>query len=148
MKRFLLFVVLNFGALFLGAQLMGNPAENQWYQHVHKAPWTPPGWLFGVAWFTIMALFSVFLARNFQVKSRIWWFVYTLHLMLNISWNPLFFQWHWVIIGMFVLTFLFITVSWFLWEAKTLGDKFMLLPYFLWLIVAGSLNAYIWIFNA
>lgn len=147
MKKFVLFLILNFGALFIGAQLMGSPVQNQWYQQIEKAPWTPPGWVFGTAWFTIMTLFSVFLARNFQKNSKSWWLIYGFHLLLNISWNPLFFQWHWVIVAMFILTFLFITVCWFLWEGKSILDKLFMLPYFLWLLIAGSLNAYVWIFN-
>ncbi|NDH69532.1 MAG: tryptophan-rich sensory protein, partial [Gammaproteobacteria bacterium] len=46
--RLLLFFVLNFGALYVGALLMnGSPATNEWYQQLDKAPWTPPGWFFG-----------------------------------------------------------------------------------------------------
>lgn len=147
MKKFILFLILNFGALFLGALLMGSPAENQWYQHINKAPWTPPGWTFGAAWFTIMLLFSWYLARNYKQNIRIWPLMYVLHLILNISWNPIFFQEHFVVFGLLILILLFFTVCWFLWMGKSGFDKVLMLPYFVWLIIAGSLNAFIWWYN-
>lgn len=45
-----LFFIINFGALGLGALLMdSSPIENEWYVQLNKAPWTPPGWVFGAA---------------------------------------------------------------------------------------------------
>jgi hypothetical protein len=47
MLRLILFLIINFGALGIGGLLLGNPATNEWYQSLNKAPWTPPGWVFG-----------------------------------------------------------------------------------------------------
>ena len=64
LSYFILFLLLNFGALALGSILMGgSPMENTWYQNLPKAPWTPPGYVFGVAWSSIMICFSLFMAR-------------------------------------------------------------------------------------
>lgn len=147
MKRFLLFLLINFSALWLGSFLMGNPQTNGWYQQMHKAPWTPPGWFFGVAWFTIMSLFSWFLTRNFKWDTSPWRFLYSVHLLLNIFWNPVFFQLHWVLTAFGILLLLVITVLWFFRLGKKPVDKIVLLPYALWLLVAGSLNLYIFWMN-
>lgn len=147
MKRFLFFLLINFAALWLGAFLMGNPQTNEWYQQVQKAPWTPPGWFFGVAWFSIMSLFSWFLARNFKSNTIPWRLLYSVHLGLNICWNPVFFRLHWVLVAFVMITLLFITVLWFIRLGKKPIDKILLLPYALWLIVAGSLNLYVFWMN-
>ncbi|NRA92357.1 MAG: tryptophan-rich sensory protein, partial [Psychroserpens sp.] len=60
--RFLVFAVINFSALGLGTILMGNGATSSWYQQLNKAPWTPEGWVFGAAWFTVMLCFSAYMA--------------------------------------------------------------------------------------
>lgn len=44
----------------------GSPADNDWYTSLNKAPWTPPGWVFGFAWTTIMILYSIYLSRVFK----------------------------------------------------------------------------------
>ena len=57
LKLILFFLILNFGALGIGSFLMNNGPTSTWYLTLNKAPWTPPGWVFGFAWFTIMILF-------------------------------------------------------------------------------------------
>jgi len=72
MKKVLLlafFLVLNFGALGIGVLLMNNGPQDAWYAALNKAPWTPPGWFFGVAWNTIMICFSIYMAYLIQAKS-------------------------------------------------------------------------------
>ena len=62
---FVLFLVLNFGALAIGGILMGaSPIENNWYQGLNQAPWTPPGFVFGIAWTIIMFCFSIYLMAS------------------------------------------------------------------------------------
>ena len=60
--RFLIFLLVNFLALGLGTLLMNNGPQSEWYQTLNKAPWTPEGWVFGVAWTSIMVLFAVYMA--------------------------------------------------------------------------------------
>jgi tryptophan-rich sensory protein len=83
--KIIAFLVLNFGALALGSYFMGgSPATNNWYIELKRAPWTPPGYFFGLAWTTIMILFTIFLAKNFTWNKR---FIALLiaHYMLNID---------------------------------------------------------------
>ena len=147
MLRFLLFLVLNFGALFIGSLLMGSPAENTWYQKLCRAPWTPPGWVFGAAWFTIMVLFAVYLSRVFKqvADKRSFWLLAIAHYVLNVCWNPLFFQWHWVLPALIVLIALFavLLVYWIRYRQEAGWYRYLLVPYLLWLLIACSLNAYV-----
>jgi benzodiazapine receptor len=150
-RNFVLFFIINFGALGLGSFLMGSsPIENSWYQSLNLAPWTPPGWVFGAAWTTIMLLFSVYMTVVFKENpTRSNKIIYAIHLLLNIGWNPVFFQMHLIFPGLIVLAALFLVLlvthnknfGWYNW--KTL----LITPYLVWLCIAFSLNLYTLIYN-
>ena len=146
-----LFFVLNFGALALGSLLMGSsPVENEWYVQLKKAPWTPPGWVFGAAWTTIMLLFTIYLTTQEKEKLNKRWFIalFTLQFLSNVLWNPIFFHFHWTFLGMIVIFLLFVSLVLMLYYFKLSSWKsIVLLPYLLWLTIAFSLNAYSWWMN-
>ena len=50
LKFTILFLIINFGGLAIGNWFMNNGPISEWYLNLNKAPWTPPGWVFGVAW--------------------------------------------------------------------------------------------------
>ena len=143
--RFIFFLFLNFGALALGSYWMGgSPAENTWYIALEKAPWTPPGYFFGIAWTTIMVLFTVFLYRSATPKPTFLALLLA-HYVFNIGWNPVFFKWHWLLTGCVVIALLFVTVTSFLFIVPKTEKKvsfLLLFPYLAWLCVAFSLNLY------
>ena len=60
-KLTVLFLLINFGGLAFGSWLMNNGPMTDWYADLNKAPWSPPGWVFGFAWTTIMVCFSFYL---------------------------------------------------------------------------------------
>ena len=108
-----LFLILNFGVLALGSLLMGSsPIENEWYVHLNKAPWTPPGWVFGAAWTTIMLLFTIYLTLQQKEKltNKRFIFLFTLQFLTNVLWNPIFFYFHWMFLGMVVIFLLFVSL--------------------------------------
>jgi tryptophan-rich sensory protein len=145
--RLLLFLVLNFGALYVGALLMnGSPATNEWYQQLDKAPWTPPGWFFGLAWTTIMICYSIYMNQLWKTaenkKQLI--FLYSVQWLLNVVWNPVFFAWHHTLIGCFVIFSLILILLYKhkMFSSKSWINTLLILPYVLWLCVALSLNVY------
>ena len=152
--RLILFFLLNFGALALGGFLIGNPGENEWYNGLNKAPFTPPGWVFGFAWTTIMVCFSFYLfniVKKKKISSQkeiILLFVF--QWILNVAWNPVFFRFHYVILAQFILIALTLIILYFLIYSNRKQEKLnviLILPYFLWLLVANGLNGYIWLYN-
>jgi len=148
---FALFLILNFGALALGSLLMGSsPVENEWYVQLNKAPWTPPGWVFGVAWTTIMLLFTIYLTlqKKEKITNKRFILLFTLQFLTNVLWNPIFFYFHWTFLGMIVMLLLIASLVLMLYYFKASSWKSLFLfPYLLWLIVAFSLNAYSWWMN-
>ena len=149
-KNLLIFLVINFAALGIGGFLMGEGPSGAYYQTINKAPWTPPGWVFGAAWTTIMICFSFYMAFWGEMdKSKLVIQLFTVQFMLNVLWNPIFFHFHLSLPALIVIVLLTILVGYFLFSnRKQLGVKSLLIvPYFVWLCIATSLNAYILIYN-
>ncbi|MGB2685713.1 MAG: TspO/MBR family protein [Olleya sp.] len=147
---FLIFSVINFGGLAFGSWLMDNGPLSDWYTNLNQAPWTPPGWVFGVAWTLIMLCFSIYLSKLFSlVKSKKLILVYVLQVFLNVSWNYIFFNLHQVFLALIVIVALTIVILYlFVKYKQTLKNlSYLLFPYIIWLIIATSLNAYILIYN-
>lgn len=149
--RILIFAVLNFGALGLGTYFMGEGPSSGWYQNLNKAPWTPPGWVFGVAWTTIMICFSVYMAELWgnSNSNNIVITMFVIQWVLNVMWNPSFFKYQQALLGLIIIILLTgVVAKLFFSNISLLGYKSIwLLPYLLWLFIATSLNAYIFIKN-
>ncbi len=147
---FIFFLVINFGGLALGSWLMDGGSTSVWYNSLNKAPWTPPGWVFGAAWTTIMLCFSWYLAELFIIRSsKFLWLLYGFQVVLNISWNWIFFNQHLVTWGLIVITLLTLVIFYYFItfrDDRMKNVKYLLLPYLLWLCIATSLNGYI-VFN-
>ena len=149
---FLLFMASNFGALAVGLLLMDNGSSSEWYYALNKAPWTPEGWVFGVAWFSIMFCFSIYMTNLvMQYKSPNSKLVklYVVQWILNASWNYVFFNQHLTILGLIVIFSLWLLVGYFTFNyIKTVKYyTLFILPYLVWMTIATSLNAYIAIYN-
>ncbi len=150
LKHLLIFLVINFGALALGGFLMGEGSSSEYYVSLNKASWTPPGWVFGAAWFTIMLCFSFYMAYWLKVDlSQKVILLFAIQIVLNIVWNPIFFNFHLELLGFIVIASLTIVVGFMLFNNwPVLGTKSLLIaPYFVWLLIATSLNAYIMLNN-
>ena len=84
-KLTFLFLILNFGGLAIGSWLMNNGPMTDWYTNLNQASWTPPGWVFGVAWTSIMICFSLYLGKLFtkDYRSKLI-FVFLVQFILNV----------------------------------------------------------------
>ena len=145
------FLILNLLILYIGAFLSQDGPNSGWYQDINKAPWTPSGWVFGVAWITIMICFSFYLAELFDKKERYkkGGILFIIQIILNIIWNPLFFYFHNVSLALLDITLLLILIClFFIMYFNELKLRSLLLaPYIIWLLIATSLNLYIYLFN-
>lgn len=149
--RLLIFLLLNFSALGIGSFFTGSGVSSDWYRELAKAPWTPPGWVFGFAWTSIMLCFSLYMSllwvRIENRKELI--LLYGFQWLLNVVWNPAFFYFHLTGISMVVIAALTVLVGYFVWHYRKnlVWKTLLLLPYFIWLLIASSLNGYIVIRN-
>lgn len=149
-KYFLIFLIVNFGALGLGVLLMGTGPTSDWYTSMSQAPWTPPNWVFGAAWTLIMICFSVYMAFLFiKSPSKKIISLFIIQFVLNVAWNFVFFNQHLVAVGLVVIMSLTAVITVFLVDYLKLMKlkTLLILPYFIWLCIATSLNMYILLHN-
>ncbi|GAA4269470.1 TspO/MBR family protein [Hyunsoonleella aestuarii] len=129
---------------------MNNGPQTNWYMNLNKAPWTPPGWVFGMAWTTIMFCFSIYMAYliNILLNTKII-ILFSVQFILNVIWNYIFFNQHLVSIGLLVIIALtaIVTIMLYDYRKKLKLKSLLILPYFIWLCIATSLNMYILIHN-
>lgn len=151
LSRFIVFLLINFAGLALGGFFTNVGTNGGWYDSLNKAPWTPPGWVFGAAWTVIMICFAIYMAYRYNEaanKSSLL-ILFGLQWLLNFAWNPIFFKFHAVLSGLVVIASLTILVGYLLFNGwSSIKYKTLLIaPYFMWLCIATSLNAYILIKN-
>ncbi len=149
--RLILFLLINFGALAIGGFFTGKGVPSAWYEGLQKAPWTPPEWVFGFAWTTIMICFTVYMAYLWPLTENksLLLALFSVQWVLNVAWNPTFFLYHHVVAGLFLITGLTLLVGFiffYYWPALKLKSV-LILPYFIWLLIATSLNGYIYLKN-
>lgn len=148
---FIIFLILNFGALAIGGLFTGSGVTSQWYQDLNQAPWTPPGWVFGFAWTTIMICFSFYMGYAWKQVSNHTLLIslFAIQWVLNVSWNPVFFQFHLVGTGLIVISLLTVLMIYmgYAYLPSMAIKSALVAPYIVWLLVATSLNAYIYFQN-
>ena len=99
----------------------------------------------------IMFCFAFYMAialdRVKQVKPLL--ALYVLQWFLNVLWNPVFFHYHMVSTGLILILSLTLLISYLLFRYLKVmkASALLLAPYFVWLLIASSLNLYIYIYN-
>jgi len=115
----------------------------KWYEGLVKPNWTPPNWLFPVAWTTLYLLMAgagarVAVSSGNGIAMALW----ALQIALNGLWTPVFFGLHKIRLGLVILVGLLVSVFCCmiaLWSVDWLAGL-MFVPYLAWVSVAGALN--------
>ena len=148
--RVLIFLVINFAALGIGGMFTGGGSSSAWYNGLNVAPWTPPGWVFGAAWTSIMICFAFYMAKAWTPgeSNTGLLILFIIQWALNVGWNPVFFYYHLSTAGLMIISLLTILlVVLLIFKFGELAwYNLLLAPYIIWLFIATSLNAYI-VFN-
>lgn len=115
----------------------------QWYEELKKPNFTPPKWLFPVAWTIIYLLlawagYRLSLIPGSQMVLALW----AAQIALNTLWTPVFFGAHRIFAGMVIITLLWLVVATMVVLALRLDliTGLILFPYLIWLCVAAALN--------
>ncbi|MAT71693.1 MAG: sensory protein TspO [Planctomycetaceae bacterium] len=145
--EYLIVVTLVVAAAAVGS--MFTPGE--WYQQLDKPAWTPPNWVFPVAWTTLYAMIAVagcllLRADGWYGPAMRWWLG---QLSLNALWSWLFFgqqQIDWALVDI-VLLLASIGATVVLAWPRQRAAAWLLLPYLAWVGFATALNAAIWQLN-
>ncbi|KHK64827.1 CrtK [Pseudomonas fluorescens] len=114
-----------------------------WYESLVKPSFTPPNWLFPVAWSVIYLLlawagYRLSLIPGSQLALSLW----AAQIALNTLWTPVFFAAHHMIAGMVIIALLWLVVAAMVVLALRLDviTGLILFPYLAWLCVAAALN--------
>ena len=124
---------------------------NEWYQKLNKSSLTPPNYVFSIVWSILYIL--MFISVGLYLSTNKWTnygiFLFGLQLLFNLFWTQLFFGYRLLCVSMFelfiILFLLTLTILEFYKVNRT--SAYILLPYFIWLILAFYLNSYICIYN-
>lgn len=120
---------------------MFNP--DVWYRDLKKPVWTPPDWLFPVAWTTLYVCMAYSAMRVAllpdNAHAMAFW---ALQIALNTLWTPVFFGLHRIRSGMVVMVFLWLAVAattFAFFQMDTVAGV-VIFPYLIWVTIAGALN--------
>jgi len=149
-KRLIIFLLINFSALAIAGLFTPGGISSDWHQNLIKAPWTPPGWVFGFTWTTIMICLSFYMSLALKEINSKLIRLYSIQLILNIIWTPTFFYFHQPFLSLFFIISLTILIGYLLFTNLRQPSHYVifLCPYLIWLCIATSLNWYIVLYNS
>ncbi|MFF5387695.1 TspO/MBR family protein [Streptomyces sp. NPDC013012] len=122
------------------------------YDALDLPTWAPPGWLFGPVWTVLYGTIAVaawLVLRNPHGPTRTamtWWSV---QLLLNLAWTPLFFtadEYGLAFLDICLLLAALLTTT-ILFARHRRAAALLLVPYALWVAFASALNLAIWLSN-
>ena len=139
---YLLFAIF-LAACFAAGSTGGLFAPGDWYARLNKPRWTPPNWLFPVAWTTLYICMAAAGARAAMSEGNsLAMALWALQIALNGLWTPVFFGLRRMRLGLIVLGALWLSVAAALvalWQVD-LWAGLLFVPYLTWVSVAAALN--------
>ncbi|KAJ3013405.1 hypothetical protein HKX48_005764 [Thoreauomyces humboldtii] len=135
--------------LGMSVGLITRTSVKDWYPTLKRPSWTPPNWVFPVAWTSLyisMGLASHRIYRSSTHDTAYALQLYAVQLGLNLAWTPLFFGAHLLGAAVFDVGALFVatiaTTAEFFRIDETAG--WLMVPYAAWIAYAGALTVYIY----
>ena len=139
-----------FGACAAAAATGSYFAPDEWYQTLKKPSWTPPNWVFPLAWSILYLTIAYTGARIATTDTTgLGMALWSFQIALNTLWSPIFFGAKklgdaFVIILLLWATVISATASFF--AIDTLSG-WLFVPYAFWVSYAAALNAWIYFNN-
>lgn len=139
MKKLLIALVLPQLAGAVGG-LFTAPAITSWYQYLTKPEFSPPNWLFAPVWTTLYLLMG--LSWYFAWQKGAPKGLFLIHLVFNSLWSVLFFGFKSPGLALVEIVILWVLITAVIVQFRRFSKlaAWLLLPYFLWVSFAGSLN--------
>ena len=142
------------GAGIVGSFFTAPTVQSEWYAQLKKPAFQPPGWLFGPVWIILFLMMGIalYLVWNSPIsleKLKLPLMVFSVNLLLNITWSFCFFY-----LKNPMLAFFEILVLWMVILAAMLlffnvnrWAGWLLVPYLAWVSFASVLNFSLWMLN-
>ena len=143
-RSLLLAFVISFAVAGLGSSLT---VLDGWYFALRQPPWKPPDPAFGLIWSVIFSLcaISAWLGwHTLEARSQRhkWLILWALNAFFNVFWSLIYFKWHRPDWSIYELVFIWLSVlvlMLFIYP-KRRAAAWLLLPYLVWVTIAGALN--------
>ena len=141
---------MDFGLFFVYLTACGAAAATgamfptgPWYVALKKPVWTPPNWVFPVAWTSLYLLMSVAAARAAGVEgAALGLALWSVQIAFNTLWTPVFFglkRMNAALVPMAGL-WLSVTATCIVFFTLDFWAGLMFVPYVVWVSIAGALN--------
>lgn len=150
------FVPFLLAVIVAGSSGMLFEVNGPWYQGLTAPSFRPPSWLFAPVWSAIYLLLAIVGTRlalaaaagaaPLAVLALALW---TLQIVLNTLWTPVFFGAHDLAAAMVIIAALWLAIAALMavtWRFDALSTA-MLVPYILWISFASLLNLRYWMLN-
>ncbi|MEQ1717258.1 MAG: TspO/MBR family protein [Hyphomicrobium sp.] len=143
---FLVFLALVSAAAVTGAQYMPGP----WYEALNKPSWTPPNWLFPIAWtvlYVMIAIAGWLVWKKEGAGSAL--MIWGVCLVLNALWSYVMFGRHDIGLALINVAALWLAIIAFIWAAWPVDRtaSYLFMPYLVWVSFASALNAAVFAMN-
>ncbi len=146
-----IFIVFLAATCAAGATGSLFPPDDWYFKRLKKPVWTPPPWLFPLAWVTLyisaaVAATWVAMEQGSGFALAFW----ALQIALNTLWTPVFFGLKRLGAALVVIGCLWFAVAATMltfWQIVPAAG-WLFVPYLIWVSYAGALNAWIWRKNA
>ncbi len=129
------------GSIFTRPEIAG------WYAGLAKPSWTPPPFVFPIAWTTLYVMMAVALWRLWDrvppsIARRYAITLFSLQLALNAIWSPVFFGGQ-IRAGLVIIVAMAVAIAATIWTAVKIDrpSAALLVPYLCWVLYASTLNA-------
>lgn len=122
----------------------------KWYSELNKPVWTPPNWVFPVAWpilYLLMSYSGATLANLESAGSAL--ALWALQISLNTLWTPVFFGLKNLKLGLIIIFLLLVSVAictYVFWLYAWIAGL-LFLRYLAWVVFAAALNAAVFKLN-
>ncbi|MEO0357633.1 MAG: TspO/MBR family protein [Pseudomonadota bacterium] len=146
-----IFIVFMAACCAAGATGSLFPPDDWYFKTLKKPVWTPPAWLFPLAW--VVLYISAAVAATWVASvdgAGIALAFWALQIALNTLWTPVFFGLKRLGSAMTIICFLWVAVAATMvtfWQIVPAAG-YLFAPYLVWVSYAGALNAWIWRKNA
>jgi translocator protein len=127
-----------------------NIVDRKWYKNLKQSKLSPPSYVFGIVWtflYILLALYFIFAISIKGTKYAIIYFV--LQMIVNLSWTYVFFKRRNFSLALGMTIFMILATAMSMWEMFKINKllPLLLVPYILWLCLAGYLNWFIIVKN-
>jgi tryptophan-rich sensory protein len=129
--------------IILGFSVGFFTKPDNWYANLNKAPINVPSITFSIVWSILYIFIGIAYYLALKNKSITYWVFPIIHLMFNLSYTPILFVYHKILLSCIVIIIVLLSAIYlaylFYYYDKTGYAYILLIPYILWLCFANYL---------